>query len=72
MIDRDQLERAARRRSIDHRVVVVLRYYLDLPHAEIADLLGIPIGTVRSRMRYALQDGGVARSPSAYPSSSAR
>ena len=55
MIDRDQLERAARRPSIDHRVVVVLRYYLDLPHAEIAELLGIPVGTVRSRVRYALQ-----------------
>ena len=33
----------------------VLRYYLDLPHGEIADLLGIPVGTVRSRLRYALQ-----------------
>lgn len=55
VIDRDQLERAARRLSIEHRVVVVLRYYLDLPHAEIAELLGIPVGTVRSRVRYALQ-----------------
>ncbi|MDQ2673824.1 MAG: RNA polymerase sigma factor [Chloroflexota bacterium] len=54
VVDRDQLERAARRLSIDHRAVVVLRYYLDLPHAEIADLLGIPVGTVRSRLRYAL------------------
>jgi RNA polymerase sigma-70 factor (ECF subfamily) len=55
IIDRDQMERAARRLSIDHRVVVVLRYYLDLPHAEIAELLAIPVGTVRSRLRYALQ-----------------
>jgi len=55
VIDRDQLERAARRLSIDHRAVVVLRYYLDLPHEEIAELLGIPVGTVRSRLRYALQ-----------------
>ncbi len=54
VIDRDQLERAARRLSIDHRVVVVLRYYLDLPHTEIAEMLGIPVGTVRSRLRYAL------------------
>ena len=54
MIDRDQLERAARRLSIEHRVVVVLRYYLDLPHTEIAEMLGIPVGTVRSRLRYAL------------------
>jgi RNA polymerase sigma-70 factor (ECF subfamily) len=55
LIDRDQLERAARRLSMDHRVVVVLRFYLDLPLAEIAELLGVPQGTVRSRLRYALQ-----------------
>jgi RNA polymerase sigma-70 factor (ECF subfamily) len=55
LVDRDQLERAARRLSMDHRVVVVMRYYLDLPQAEIAEVLGIPIGTVRSRLRYALQ-----------------
>ena len=55
VIARDQMERAARRLSIDHRVVIVLRYYLDLPQAEIAALLGISIGTVRSRLRYALQ-----------------
>ena len=70
LIERDQLERAARRLSIDHRVVVVLRYYLDLPHTDIAELLGIPAGTVRSRLRYALKgmraaleaDGRPARS----------
>lgn len=55
LIERDQLERAARRLSMDHRVVVVLCYYLDLPHADIAELLGIPVGTVRSRLRYALK-----------------
>ncbi len=55
VIDRDQLERAAQRLSIDHRVVVVLRYYLDLALAEISALLDIPGGTVRSRLRYALQ-----------------
>jgi RNA polymerase sigma-70 factor (ECF subfamily) len=54
VIDRDQMERAARRLSVDHRVVVVLRYYLDLPIAQIADVLGVPAGTVRSRLRYAL------------------
>jgi RNA polymerase sigma-70 factor (ECF subfamily) len=54
IIDRDQMERAARRLSIDHRAVIVLRFYLELPHPEIAELLGIPVGTVRSRLRYAL------------------
>lgn len=54
VLDRDQMERAARRLSIEHRAVVVLRFYLDLPHAEIAEMLGVPVGTVRSRLRYAL------------------
>jgi RNA polymerase sigma-70 factor, ECF subfamily len=55
VIDRDQLERATRRLSVDHRAVVVLHYYLDLPLAEISALLGVPIGTVRSRLRYAMR-----------------
>ena len=70
VIDRDQLERAARRLSIDHRVVVVLRYYLDLPHSEIAELLGIPVGTVRSRLRYALQGMRAALDADARPARS--
>lgn len=39
----------------DHlRPVVVMRYLLDLPQQEIADLLAIPIGTVKSRLGKAL------------------
>jgi RNA polymerase sigma-70 factor (ECF subfamily) len=53
VLDRDQLERAAQRLSIEHRAVIVLRYYLDLPLAEISSVLSIPVGTVRSRLRYA-------------------
>jgi RNA polymerase sigma-70 factor (ECF subfamily) len=70
LIERDELERAARRLSIDHRVVVVLRYYLDLPHAEIAELLGIPAGTVRSRLRYALKGMRAALEADARPARS--
>jgi RNA polymerase sigma-70 factor (ECF subfamily) len=70
VIDRDQLERAARRLSIDHRVVVVLRYYLDLPNGEIAELLGIPVGTVRSRLRYALKGLRAALDADARPARS--
>lgn len=70
VIDRDQLERAARRLSIDHRVVVVLRFYLDLPHEDIAGLLGIPVGTVRSRLRYALQGLRAAVDADARPAQS--
>jgi RNA polymerase sigma-70 factor (ECF subfamily) len=53
--DRDALERAFRRLSVDHRAVVVLHHYLDLSADEIADALGVPIGTVRSRLFYAMR-----------------
>ena len=53
--DRDQLERAFRRLSIDHRAVVVMHHYLDLPLGRIAETLGIPAGTVRSRLHHAMR-----------------
>jgi RNA polymerase sigma-70 factor (ECF subfamily) len=53
--DRDQLERGFRRLSIDHRAVVVLHHYLDLPLDRVADILGVPAGTVRSRLHHAMR-----------------
>jgi RNA polymerase sigma-70 factor (ECF subfamily) len=53
--DRDQLERAFRLLSMDHRAVVVLHHYLDLSLNEVADTLGVPVGTVRSRLFYAMR-----------------
>lgn len=55
IIDRDEIERAFRRLSVDHRVVVVLRHYMDMPLDKVADALGVPVGTVRSRLHYALR-----------------
>jgi RNA polymerase sigma-70 factor (ECF subfamily) len=55
VVDRDQLERGFRRLSIDHRAVVVLHHYLDLPLPEVAEALGIPEGTVRSRLHNAMR-----------------
>ena len=55
VVDRDQLERGFRRLSIDHRAVVVLHHYLDLPLDEVADVLGVPVGTVRSRLLHAMR-----------------
>jgi RNA polymerase sigma-70 factor (ECF subfamily) len=55
VVDRDQLERGFRRLSIDHRAVVVLHHYLDLPLETVADALGVPIGTVRSRLHHAMR-----------------
>ena len=55
VVDRDQLERGFRRLSIDHRAVVVLHHYLDLPLDEVAEVLGVPVGTVRSRLHHAMR-----------------
>jgi len=49
---RDQLERAFRALSADHRLVLVLYHVQGLRAAEIAELLGIPEGTVTSRLHY--------------------
>jgi RNA polymerase sigma-70 factor (ECF subfamily) len=51
--DRDALERGFSRISADQRAVLVLQHYAGLSQAEIADILGIPIGTAGSRIHYA-------------------
>ena len=52
----DTMWDAIQRLAPERRAVVVLRYWADLPHAEIADVLGCPIGTVRTRLHRALAD----------------
>ena len=51
--DRDTLDRAFVRLTPQHRAVVVLHHYAGLPLAEVADVVGIPLGTVKSRLHYA-------------------
>ena len=51
--DRDELERAFRRLSVDQRSVLVLHHYLGLSSSEIARTLGLRQGTVHSRLHYA-------------------
>jgi RNA polymerase sigma-70 factor, ECF subfamily len=51
--DRDQLERGFRRLPPEQRAVLVMRHYLGLEPAEIAQTLGIAEGTARSRLFYA-------------------
>jgi RNA polymerase sigma-70 factor (ECF subfamily) len=53
--DRDQLERGFRRLSLDHRTIVVLHHYLDLPIDRVAEILGIPAGTAHSRLHHAMR-----------------
>ena len=52
--DRDQLERGFLRLEPEMRAVIVLHHFLDLPLADVAATLGIPIGTAKSRLHRAL------------------
>ena len=49
---RDELERGFRQLSIDHRMALALHFYVGLRPAEVAAALGIPHGTVTSRLHY--------------------
>jgi len=50
---RDLVEQGLRRLPPDQRALLVLRFYLDLPESEIAEVVGIPAGTVKSRLHRA-------------------
>jgi RNA polymerase sigma-70 factor, ECF subfamily len=52
--DRDAIAIGLRRIDPDHRTVLVLRYYLDLSYEEMAVAIGVPVGTVKSRVSRAL------------------
>jgi RNA polymerase sigma-70 factor, ECF subfamily len=52
--DRDLVERSMNDLTLDHRAVIVLRFYLDLPVDEVARILDIPPGTVKSRIHRGL------------------
>src|SRR5690242_8405094 len=51
--DRDQLERAFRRLTLEQRAVLVFHHYVGLPLPEVAQHLGIPLGTAKSRLHHA-------------------
>jgi RNA polymerase sigma-70 factor (ECF subfamily) len=55
VVDRDQLERGFRRLSLDHRAVVVLYHYPNMPLDGIAEALDIPVGTAHSRLHHAMR-----------------
>jgi RNA polymerase sigma-70 factor (ECF subfamily) len=50
-----QLEEAMRRIGDQHRRVLVETYYRGRPYAEVAEELGVPEGTVKSRVYYGLR-----------------
>ena len=53
--DRDFIDRALGRLDPAQRAILVLRYYLDLTLPEAADVLGIPVGTAKSRLHRSLE-----------------
>lgn len=49
----DVVQRALEVLSLEHRVVLVLHDLEDLPQKEVAKILNLPLGTVKSRLFYA-------------------
>ena len=50
----DQIARGLRRLTIDQRTVLVLSFYLDLSLGDAAATLGVPLGTMKSRLNRAI------------------
>jgi RNA polymerase sigma-70 factor (ECF subfamily) len=55
IIERERLERGFARLSVEHRAVLVLTYFNDLPAEQVAQALDVPVGTVYSRLHRAHQ-----------------
>jgi RNA polymerase sigma-70 factor (ECF subfamily) len=53
--DRDRLEREIGRLTLDQRAVMVLHFYADLTLERAAEILDVPVGTVKSRLHYGLR-----------------
>ncbi|MFC9972056.1 SigE family RNA polymerase sigma factor [Spirillospora sp. NPDC127200] len=67
----DALGRALRRLPERQRLAVMLRYYEDMPESEIAEILGISVGTVKSTVSRAMaklrDDAGLGADFSSVP-----
>ena len=53
--EKDAIWKAMKSLDGKHRLVVILRYFHELPYEEIAEILDIPIGTVKSRLNTAIR-----------------
>ena len=61
--DRDELDRLFAHLEPEQRAVVVLRYFAGMPMADIASVMGIPLGTAKSRLNRALSAMRVVVAP---------
>jgi len=52
-VERDRILAALDQLSLAHREVVMLTFTAELSQAEIAEVLGVPVGTVKSRLHHA-------------------
>jgi RNA polymerase sigma-70 factor (ECF subfamily) len=52
----EELAQALQRLRPERRAVIALHYWLDYTTPEIAEVLGVPVGTVNSRLARALRD----------------
>lgn len=55
LADRDEIERGFRRLDPEQRAVIVLHFYAGLPLTQVADVLGSPVGTVKSRVHRSIR-----------------
>ncbi|MGY1712448.1 sigma-70 family RNA polymerase sigma factor [Geodermatophilus sp. SYSU D00758] len=55
VVDAWVVEEALRRISPEHRAAIVQTHLRGRPHAEVAAELGVPVGTLRSRVFYGLK-----------------
>jgi RNA polymerase sigma-70 factor (ECF subfamily) len=55
MVADDEVAGAVARLDREHRIVIVLRFWQDLALEQVADRLDLPVGTVKSRLHYALK-----------------
>lgn len=55
LAEAENLQQAVEKLTDKQRAVVILRYFWDLPYAEIAQILDVPLGTIKSRLDLALK-----------------
>ena len=70
VVERDEIDRAFRRLSVDHRAVLVMTHYLGLSGPQIAAALDVAPGTVKSRLHHATRALRAALEADARPKAS--